>query len=55
MNTTRCAGCGHPLSKHRHYVRGGVNRHGSTLVCSVNNCMWTECRETVAPERPRET
>ena len=45
--TTRCIGCGHLLAKHTHYIRGGVNHRGSTLVCSVDNCMWTECREAL--------
>lgn len=39
----RCVGCGHALSKHRRYIHGGVNRHGSPLVCTVDNCQWTEC------------
>ena len=47
QNTRKCVGCGHPLGKHRHYIRGERNRHGSTLVCSVDNCGgWTECRDT---------
>lgn len=44
LNREKCLGCGHALSKHRHYANGGRNRHGSTLVCSVDNCAWTECR-----------
>ncbi len=40
----RCAGCGHHLSKHSLYANGGVNRHGSRLVCSVDNCHWQSCR-----------
>ena len=46
--TTPCPGCKHWLSKHRRYANGGRNRHGSTLVCTVDNCAWTECREPPA-------
>ena len=40
----RCLGCGHLLSKHREYIDGGTNRHGSRLVCTVDKCAWQECR-----------
>jgi len=40
-----CRGCGHPLKKHRLYTGMGVNRHGSRLVCIVDNCqLWKDCR-----------
>ena len=39
----RCDGCRHRLRRHRQYLDRGRNRHGSTLVCSVYNCQWTEC------------
>ena len=45
--TRRCAGCGHALSRHRDYVGGGTNRHGAHIVCTVDNCAWTECRDSV--------
>ena len=45
--TETCAGCKHPLSKHRFYSEGGTNRHGSRLVCVVDNCYWSECRGDV--------
>jgi hypothetical protein len=39
----KCDGCGHRLTKHRHYARG-VNRHGSRLVCTVDGCQhWRDC------------
>jgi hypothetical protein len=39
-----CLGCGHLLSRHREYARGGVNKHGCRLVCIADNCgAWTEC------------
>jgi hypothetical protein len=41
----RCAGCGHSLTRHRLSAEGRVNRYGSRLVCTVDNCVWTECRE----------
>ena len=45
MSETRCVGCGHRLSQHRHYAHGGVNRHGSPWVCTVDGCKaWSECR-----------
>jgi hypothetical protein len=45
LATDRCAGCGHQIRQHRLYANLGVNRHGSRLVCTVDNCAWTECRE----------
>ena len=40
-----CAGCGHLLSKHREYAEGGRNRHGCSLVCTVDGCrFWGDCR-----------
>jgi hypothetical protein len=50
LATQRCAGCGHALSRHRTYANGGRNRHGATLVCTGDNCAWTECRDP----RPQE-
>ena len=44
-----CRGCGHALSKHRYYVRGGVNHRGAHIVCIVDNCAFTECLDPVAP------
>lgn len=41
----KCRGCGHRLSRHTRYADGGKNRHGATIVCVVDNCHWTECRE----------
>jgi hypothetical protein len=44
MKDQKCTGCGHKLSQHREYARGGVNRHGCRLVCIAEGCMrWTEC------------
>ncbi len=50
-----CAGCLHSLSKqHRHYVNG-VNRHGSSYVCSVSGCsLWRDCREPLEAKPPRK-
>ena len=42
----KCRGCGHRLAQHRLYVDGGMNRHGSRLVCIVENChYWQDCHE----------
>lgn len=39
-----CLGCGHRISRHREYARGGVNRFGCRLVCTVDGCMrWNDC------------
>ena len=51
---TKCRGCGHALSRHRYYIRGGTNRHGAHIVCSVDNCAWTECLDPDALERMKE-
>jgi len=45
VKDAKCAGCGHRLDRHRPYTNGGHNRHGCTLVCTVDNCqLWRECR-----------
>ena len=44
-NTEKCAGCGHRLDRHRVYAKGGRNRHGCELVCTVDGCQfWRECQ-----------
>jgi hypothetical protein len=49
LNVARCAGCGHTLNRHRLYANNGRNRHGSPLVCTVDNCAWMECRRKDEP------
>jgi hypothetical protein len=50
-----CLGCGHRLSRHREYARGGVNKHGCRLVCIADNCRaWTACYVTAGVAEPAD-